>query len=529
MDFDLIIRGATVYDGTGALGFVADVGVKGDRIAAVGKLEDVTTARSVPAAGMALAPGFIDVHGHSDYFLLVLPSAESKILQGVTTEVGGNCGYSPAPVRGQLYEDRRAEHLELYGLDANWHEFGEYLERLEAVKPAMNFAPLVGFNTIRAAVGWYQSDPPPAEVLAEERAMVRRAMAEGAVGLSFGLIYTPACFARMDELVACAQEAADAGGFLASHIRSEGERLIEAVEESIEIARRTGAPFQVSHLKTSGVRNWGKLERIFELFEKARAEGIRVSADRYPYIASFTGLSSALPEWVMEGGKAAFLARLADAGQRQKMREELDATDAMHDRWERIMVAQVFHPELSRFEGKFVAEAAKSEGQDPLDFLCWLVIESRDRSSAIYHTMSSGNLERIYKKDWVSIGSDSAVRTHAGSLSEGYPHPRTFGTFPRVLSWVVRDKKWLDLAAAVRKMTLLPAECAGLKQRGKIEAGWYADLCLFDPGRVSDTATYEKPISYPVGIELVMVNGVVAAERGRLMDSRSGRVLRRGA
>lgn len=530
MDFDLIIRGATVYDGTGGRGFTADVGVAGDRIAAVGLIPAGSSAgRVVDGRGLALSPGFIDIHGHSDYFLCILPTAESKILQGVTTEVGGNCGYSPAPVRGPLYDERRKEHLELYNFDPDWHEFGEYLDRLESLQPAMNFAPLVGFNTVRAAVAWYKSDPPPADVLNEMKAMVRRAMAEGAVGLSYGLIYSPACFATVDELAACGREAADAGGFLASHIRSEGERVVEAIEESIEIARRTGAPFQVSHLKTSGLRNWGKLEQMFNLIEAARSDGIRVSADRYPYIASFTGLSSALPEWTLEGGKEEFFARLRDPAQRDKMRKELDSTDALNDRWERIMIAQVFHPELSRFEGKFVAEAAKAEGRDPLDFLCWLVIESRDRASAIYHTMSSGNLERIYKKDWVSIGSDSAVRTHAGSLSEGYPHPRTFGTFPRIFSWVMREKKWLDLPTAVRKMTLLPAEQAGLKQRGKIEQGWFADLCLFDPGRVSDTATFERPISYPVGIELVVVNGKVAAERGRLAETRAGRVLRRGS
>jgi N-acyl-D-amino-acid deacylase len=528
MDFDLLFQNATVYDGTGAPGFVADVAVRGDRIAAVGKLESAAAARTIDARGLALAPGFIDLHGHSDYFLLVLPSAESKIKQGVTTEVGGNCGYSAAPVAGDLFEDRRASHRELYGLDADWHEFGEYLARLAAARPAINFVPLVGFNTVRAAAGWYRSEPPPAETLARMRAMVRASLEAGAAGMSLGLIYAPGCFAGLAELAACAREVHDAGGFVSSHVRSEGEKLIEAIEESLEIARRAEVPFQVSHLKTSGLANWGKLDRVFELIERAREQGLAIRADRYPYIASFTNLSSTLPEWVFDGGKEPFFARLADPAARERMRDELDRADPMRDRFDRIVIAQVFKPELARFENRSVAEAARGEDRDPLDFLCWLTIASHDRAAAIYHTMSLDNLERIYKKEWVAVGSDSAVRAPVGVLAEGYPHPRTFGTFPRVLAFMVREKKWLDLAVAVRKMTLLPAECAGLKQRGKIEPGWYADLCLFDPERVSDTATYERPMSDPVGIELVVVNGKVAVDRGELTGERAGRVLRRG-
>ncbi|HUT56228.1 MAG TPA: D-aminoacylase [bacterium] len=529
MNPELLFKHAFVIDGAGRPGFAADVAVTGGRIEAVGDLAGWNAARTVEARGLALAPGFVDMHGHSDYFLLILPSAEGKVKQGITTEVGGNCGYSAAPVQGSVAEDRKQSHKDLYNFDVDFETFDQFLSRMEQARPAINYAPLVGFNTVRASAGLYTALPPSPEKLAEMRAMVRAGMEAGAFGMSMGLIYPPGCFAGLDEIAACGREAAALGGIVSSHMRSEGDRVVEAVNESIAIARRAEARFQISHLKTSGTRNWGKLQRVFDAIEQARDQGVAITADRYPYLASFTQLSAALPEWVFEGGKEAFFARLADSAVRDKMRRELERTDEHGDRWDRIVISQVFHEELSRHEGQPVADAAKEAGMDPLDFVCDLTIRAKDRVAATYHTMSAGNLQRIYQKDWVMVGSDAAVRSHQGFLSEGKPHPRAYGTMPRMLGWVVREKGWLTLEAAVKKMTFDPCAVLGIKDRGVIREGMCADLVLFDPAAVRDTATYEKPQSYPEGIAMVVVNGKISVERGELTGERAGRVLRRGA
>jgi len=285
--------------------------------------------------------------------------------------------------------------------------------------------------------------------------------------------------------------------------------------------------FHISHLKTSGPSNWGKLERVFELVEGAHKRGLTITADRYPYLASFTQLSAALPEWVFEGGRDQFYSRLKDSGVRDKVRAELSKSDELGDRWDRVMISQVFHDDLSKYEAMSVADASEKAGQDPVDFVCELVVKARDRVSATYHTMSTGNLERIYAKDWVMVGSDAAVRTHQGFLSEGKPHPRAYGTMPRMLAWVVREKGWLTLESAVRKMTYDPCSALGIKDRGLVAPGMAADLVVFDPDKIKDTATYELPQQYPEGIEMVAVNGKIAVEGGELTGLRSGRVLRR--
>lgn len=527
MQADLIFKNPAIIDGSGAGPIEADLAVESGRIKAVGDLQGLSAQRIVDASGLVLCPGFVDMHGHSDYFLLILPNAEGKVKQGVTTEVGGNCGYSAAPVRGEVARDRKQSHQELYGLEVDWESFPDFLDRIESARPAINYAPLVGFNTVRASAGLLTKKPPQAEELAAMKAMIRESMEAGAFGMSMGLIYPPGAFAAVEEIAECAREAAAFGGMVSSHIRSEGDRLVEAIAESIEIARRSDARFEVSHLKTSGTANWTKLDAVFELIEDARDRGLTVCADRYPYLASFTQLSAALPEWVYEGGKDAFLERLKDSGVRERIKRELEKSDELGDRWDRIVVAQVFREDLASFEAKSVADGAAQKKMHPVDFVCWLVGEARDRVSAVYHTMSEENLKRIYKKDWVMVGSDAAVRTHRGFLSEGKPHPRAYGTMPRMLSWVVREKGWLDLPAAIRKMTSDPCRMLGITDRGLIEPGLCADLVLFDPDTVRDTATYDNPQQYPEGIEMVVVNGEVAVEKGALTGARAGKVLRR--
>lgn len=527
MEADLIIRGADVYDGTGSPPQRTDIAVTGDRIAAVGDLSGSTTKKEVDGSGLSLSPGFVDMHGHSDFFLMILPSAEGKIKQGVTTEVGGNCGYSAAPLRGDVKEDRVESHKELYELDVTWDDFHGFLEAMEKAKPAINYAGQVGFNTVRASAGCQGKTHPTSEEMAAMKDMVRESMEAGALGMSMGLIYPPAAFAETDEIIEVAKVVAEYDGMASSHIRSEGDVLVEAIQESADIAMCAGVRFQVSHLKTSGPKNWGKLNRVFEIIESAHEEGYRMAADRYPYLASFTQLSASLPEWVYEDGKEAFLKRIADPDVRQRIREEVGGPDLYGDRWDRIVVSQVMKDGLHEYEAKPVKECAEMRGMDPVDFVCWLVGEARDRVSATFHTMSTGNLGRIYQKDWVMVGSDAAVRTHSGFLSEGKPHPRAYGTMPRMISWVVREKKWIDLSTAIKKMTHDPCEMAGIKDRGIIREGAFADLVLFNPNEVKDTATYEHPQQYPEGITMVVVNGKVAVEGGELTGERAGQVLRR--
>ncbi len=527
MDADLLFKRAEVVDGSGSAPFTADVAVSGDKIAAVGDLDRVRAQRTVDAKGRVLCPGFVDMHGHSDYFLMILPSADGKVMQGVTTEVGGNCGYSGAPLKGKLLDDRRQSHKELYDLEVDWEDFPEFLQRLEASRPAMNFAPLVGFNTVRAAAGSYSSKEPSPQDLDNMKGMIREALSAGAFGVSFGLVYPPASFASFSELLQFALEVSSHGGVVASHMRSEGDGLVEAVQESVELAMQSGARFQVSHLKTSGPENWSKLGQVFELIEGARSRGLVICADRYPYLASFTGLSAALPGWIFEGGKDAFFERLADPEVRQRIKEELGAPGKPADIWDRIVISQVFAEGLEKYELMSVARCAAETGAHPVDFVCGLLSDTGDRVSASFHTMSEDNLELIYKKEWVMVGSDAAVRTLQGNLSEGKPHPRAFGAMPRVLSWVVREKGWLDLPTAVSKMTSAPCRMLEISDRGLVKEGLFADLVLFHPGRVRDTATYDHPKQYPEGIDMVVVNGKVVVEDNRLTGNRPGRVLAR--
>lgn len=528
MNCDLLFRNATLVDGSGGDPYAADLAVVGERIAAIGRLENFSARRVIEARGLILSPGFVDIHGHSDYHLLARPQAESKLLQGVTTEVGGNCGYSAAPVRGWLFSERRESHRRLFGLEADFQELAEFLDRLEVAAPAINYAPLVGFNTARAAVMQMRDDAAGPEELTAIQELLRQAMAQGAWGASAGLIYPPGCYASRSELAAALKPVAAAGGIFACHLRSEGRGLIEAIEEVLAVAQETGIPLQISHLKTSGRENWSKLDRVFELIESAQAAGQVIRADRYPYLASYTGLSSAvLPEWVFAGGREAYQERLRNPAARERMAREIAGDHPDPEFWNRVVIAQVFSRKNRGWEGRSLQAAAGELGKSPLDFVCDLLLEETDDPTAICHTMSEDNLRRIYQKDWVMIGSDAAVRGPHGVMAAGKPHPRVYGTFPRVLAWAVREKGILTLAAAIKKMTADPCAALGLPDRGRLKPGFYADLVLFDDTKVRDGATYADPHRFPEGIELVVVNGRVAAEKGQLTGVRAGRVLRR--
>ncbi|MFQ5846293.1 MAG: amidohydrolase family protein [Candidatus Methylomirabilales bacterium] len=520
--FDLIIAGASVVDGTGSPPVTGDIGVAGDRIGAVGKIPEAQGQRVIRADRLVACPGFVDVHSHSDYFLLLNPRAESAVRQGVTTEIGGNCGYSAAPIWGEWGEERAQTYRELYGLDSRWQGVQDYFGQLGAEALSINFGLLLGHNTIRGSVLGGAARPPDAREMAAMIQAVRQGMREGALGLSTGLIYAPACFASPEELVALARVAHEEGGVLACHMRSEGDGLLEAIREILDVARQAQIPLQISHLKTSGERNWGKLPEALHLIEEARARRQDVTADRYPYTASNTQLQAVLPPWALEGRRVEQVARLRDPSVRARLEHELSGR-----RWDRMMIAEVTREANRRYEGLRVSQAAALAGKGPVEFLCDLLVEEEARVDAIFFIMSEENLQKILARPYVMVGSDSGVRSHVGPLSRGRPHPRTFGTFPRVLGAYVREERLLDLPIAVRKMTLDPCRRFGLTDRGLVAPGCYADLVLFDPERVADRSSYEHPIQYPDGIRYVLVNGVITVEEGEHTGARAGRVLRR--
>lgn len=519
--FDLIISGAEIIDGTGSAPFSAEIGLQGDRIAAVGKIPAAQGRRVIRAQGLVACPGFVDVHSHSDYFLLLNPRAESAVRQGVTTEIGGNCGYSAAPIWGEWREERAQTYRQLYGLDHPWRGVQEYFDRITAEGISMNFGLLLGHNTIRGSVLGGAARPPEPGEMADMIAAVRQGMQEGALGLSTGLIYAPACFASAGELAALARIAGEEGGMLTCHMRSEGDGLLEAIREILDVAQQADTSLQISHLKTSGERNWGKLPEALRLIEEARARGQDVTADRYPYTASNTGLQAVLPSWALEGTRAEQVARWQNGDVRKRLEGELTER-----RWDLIMIAEVTRTGNKRYEGLRVDQAASLAGKAPLAFVCDLLVEEEGRVDAILFTMSEENLQQILARPYVMVASDSGTRSHVGPLSRGRPHPRTFGTFPRILGLYVRDKRLLELPAAIRKMTFDPCRRFRLTDRGLVAPGCYADLVIFDPDTVGDRTSYEDPIQYPDGIPYVLVNGVVTIEEGEHTGARAGRVVK---
>jgi N-acyl-D-amino-acid deacylase len=402
----------------------------------------------------------------------------------------------------------------------------DYLDRLEAGGISENFGLLMGHNTLRgSAMGGANRSPSPAELEAMI-AGARRGMAEGALGLSTGLVYPPACFSTSDELAAMASEVRQHGGILTCHMRSEGDTLLEAIQEIIEVASLAAIPLQISHLKTSGERNWPKLPDALRLIEDARSRDLDVSCDRYPYIASNTGLQAVLPTWALEGGQQERVERLQDPADRARITRELTAHyPAAY--WSHLMISEVTREEHRGYEGSRVAEAAALAAKPPIDFVLDLLIAERMQVDAIFFTMCEDNLETILAKPYAMIGSDSGCRGHQGPLSRGRPHPRTFGSFPRVLGHYVRERRLLTLPAAIRKMTWDPCRKLGLTDRGRLAPGCVADLVLFDPATVTDRATYEAPITYPAGIHYVFVNGIAVVEGGEHTGARSGRAVRK--
>ncbi len=522
--YDIIIRNGLVVDGLTDKPFRADIGIAGDRIRTIGPLASAEARTVLDAAGKVVAPGFIDIHAHTDaYELLLNPKGESKIRQGVTTEISGNCGGSSFPLPEEV-SDREKRHSERSGLTRDWFDLEGYYARLKRTGLAFNYATLVGQGMIRELVLGDAARKPGAEELERMKGLVTRAMEQGALGISTGLEYSPSGFASTEEVIALCRAAAAFGGFYATHVRSEDSRVVEAVAEAIHIAEAAKLPLEISHFKVCGTTYWWKLPKLFDLVDRAKQRGLDVNADRYPYTAYNTGLSVFYPNWVLDGGSEAFVKRLQDPGERLKMKEEtfekLEGTP-----WENILLVDMREEANKSLVGKTIGQAASEAHQDPYEFSCDLLIKEGGNVSIIGFGMDEEGTEEVLKHPLVMLCSDGSSLAPTGPLGGGMPHPRNYGTFPRLLGRYVRERKIMSLPEAIKKMTSMPAAKVGLKDRGAIRTGNWADLVVFDPATIADKATYTEPEQYPVGIDYVLVNGKVVIDHGAHSGALAGKLL----
>ncbi len=526
MEYDLIIKNGIVLDGTGTPPFRADIGIRGDTIAKIGDLSGSRAERVIDASSLYVAPGFIDIHNHSDVALLATPTADNYVLQGVTTLVIGNCGASPAPLsekNRELVERYRALYPEV---SIDWKSFSEYLERLDSTPKKVNVAALVGFGAVRSSVLGLEDVKPTDRQLEEMKQAVEEAMRAGAFGLSTGLIYTPQDYADTSEIIELCRVVARYGGIYATHMRNEGIKLLDSIIEAVTIGLESGCPVEISHLKAVGKPAWGLVRKALQLIEYYASLGYDVSADAYPYTATSTSLSILLPPYMREGGASKLAERLAKIDSLDKLRREMEEAWKFTGRiieWDQVTIAlSMTHPEV---EGKSIEEIAKEWGVDPVEAIVRLLVDDEGRTAAIYHTLREEDVIDAISSPLVAIGSDGSVQRYG----KGKPHPRSYGTFPRVIARYVRELKIVTLPEAIRKMTSLPARKLRLWDRGVIRPGMKADIVVLDYYHIRDTATFENPHNYPKGIEYVVVNGAIAVEEGRLTRAMSGKLLRRGS
>jgi N-acyl-D-amino-acid deacylase len=528
MAFERILAGGLVVDGTGARAYRADVGIAGGCVAALGDLQAAPAGERLAVTGLAVCPGFVDMHTHSDLSLLVCPAGDSKIHQGVTTEVVGNCGFSPAPVTDASVTAIRDLHgffgSFVGGLGWQWRSYGDFASLLASRGLGLHVAPLVGHVTLRTAVMGYAQRPPAAGELAAMRRLVTEAMRDGCFGLSTGLVYPPGAYADTEELVALAAAAGEAGGLYASHIRGEGHSLLRAVAEAIEIGERARLPVQISHHKAAFRPYWGRIHHALRLSEWATARGQDVSFDVYPYTAGSAPLTQIIPDWAHEGGLPALLGRLRDPAGRARLAREIAAEGR---EWDRTIVSWMPDGPGKGDEGATVADLAARRGLDPVAALFAVLQDSDARAMMVHFVMSEDDVRAVMRHPLAMFGSDGLVLSPEGPLGEGKPHPRCYGTYPRVLGHYVREVGLLSLEAAVHKASYRPAEKLGLRSKGRIQVGADADLVVLDPATVRDEATYADPHRFPTGIVHVLVAGEMAVRAGRLTGVRAGRVLRR--
>ncbi len=529
--FDVVIANGRVVDGTGAPWFRADVGVTGDRITAIGNLSGAQATTHIDATGQVVAPGFIDLLGQSEFNVLVDSRAASKITQGITTEITGE-GVSIAPVNDRMIADRKASY-DAFGIAQDWRTLGEYFARLSASTSAINVGTFVGSGGLRDYVVGKEDRVATADEIAKMKTLVAEAMADGALGISSSLQYIPNRFSTTNELVELAKTAAEHGGIYITHQRSEGNKVFESIDEVLAIAERANIPAEIWHLKTAYKANWGKMTEVLRRLEAARAKGLRVTANIYPYDRASNGLDACLPVWVREGGTDALLKRLQDPETRARVKREMDDPNApFENQWygsggpAGVMLSSVLDPSLRKYEGLNFVEIGKLMGKDPRDAAIDLVIADKAESSVIISVMRESDVVEAMRTPWVSFDTDSGARAEDGPLSESKSHPRAWGTFTRVLGKYVREDQVLTLEEAVRKMTSQAAIRVGITDRGLVRPGMMADLVVFDPATVKDVATFEQPNKYSTGMNYVLVNGKAVVAKGAITAERPGRPLR---
>ena len=527
--YDVLVTGGTVMDGDGTPGRRADVGIRDGRIAAVGDLTAAAAGRRIDASGLVVAPGFIDMHNHSDYTILAEPKSESMIRQGVTTMVLGE-SRSAGPVKAGANDDPRSRSD---GANVDWTTLGGYFQRLERQHMATNIASYVGEEQVWTYVkGYGQSAATSAELDAMKK-LVAQAMEEGAMGLSTALLEPPSSLATTDNLVELAKVARQYGGIYASHIRDEGERVFQAVDEAIQVGKGANIPVDILHMKIAHKKLWGRVNEIIAMVQKARDEGRTVTANVYPYTAGQNNLSSIIPPWAHDGGREKMVERLRDPAARRRMHGEIlnglpnwyNHYLATGDGWAGMILVSMQSERNKPFQGKRMSELIAARGGDPVDVLFDLLVEEQGSVPTVFFHHSEPDMQLVLKQPWTSIGSDGAAVNPDGPTGRSHPHPRYYGTFPRVLGRYVRELHVLTLPEAVKKMTSMNADKIGIKDRGRLREGLWADITIFDPARVIDRATFENPHQFPVGIDYVIVNGVLTLEHERHTGALAGRVI----
>ena len=531
MTYDLILRHGTLYDGSGNAPFIGDVAIRHDTIAAVGKLDEARARREIDVAGLVVAPGFINMLSWATESLLHDGLSQSDIRQGVTLEVMGEAE-SMGPLNSQMKKDFVSQQGDIR-YDVKWTTLGGYLEHLEKRGVSCNVASFVGGTTVRVHELGYSDRAPTPDELQRMTRLVEQAMEEGAVGVSSALIYAPGFYAKTDELIALARAAGKHGGIYISHLRSEGNQFLEALDEFLTIAREADVAAQIYHLKAAGSNNWHKLDVVIQKLEAARAIGLRITADMYPYTAGATGLDAAMPPWVQEGGNLEWIKRLQDPAIRERVKREMVTPT---DKWEslylaagspeRVLLVGFKNPKLKPLTGKTLAEVAKLRGKSPEETAMDLVIEDGSRVTTVYFMMSEENIRKQLRLSWVGFDSDAPSMAPEGPFLKANPHPRAYGTFARVLGKYVRDEKILSMQEAVRRLTSFPAETLKLDRRGRLQPGYFADVVVFDANKIQDHATFEKPHQYSTGVSHVFVNGTQVLKDGEHTGAKSGRFVR---
>jgi N-acyl-D-amino-acid deacylase len=526
--YDLVVRNGHIIDGTGSPWYQADIGVRAGRIAAIGRLEGAPAKQTIDAHGMVVAPGFIDMLGQSELTILVDPRLPSKIYQGITTEITGEGG-SIAPLNDAIV---KADHVtyEHYRITPTWRTLGEYYARLRKQGMGINLASFVGATQVRRMVLGDEDRAPNAAELARMQALVRAAMRDGAMGVSTSLQYAPAPYAKTDELIALASEAAKAGGIYASHIRDEGNGIAEALDEAFRIGREAKIPVEIWHLKAAGKSNWGRMPEIVAKIDAARKSGLEVGANTYAYTAWFNSLSAAIPPWAHDGGDKKLIERLKDPAMRTRIRKEmLTPSSDWNNEWqevpgpESILLCAVQSAKLVPLQGKTIAEIAKLWNRDPIDTVFDILIEDQAFTEVAMFAMSEDDVALALKQPWVSICNDSQGTSPEGLLGHEHPHPRAYGTFPRILRKYVREDHLLTIEDAIRKFSALPAGRMRIADRGVLKAGMWADIVIFDPESIRDLATFEKPNQLSEGMRFVLVNGVPVISDGKMTGALPGK------